>query len=621
MSFVLAALFSIFFTWFVFYRQFKNNPDNATEFIEANRPIFWYTYVLILLSTSFVMSIFWRTFFGMGLTFAIISVFTYANTQKLQVRSAPIIPEDLAMIEQTGNLVEFVDADELNRLIWGIALLLMGTWLLDYYCRKVIGKNTDGMQWWERHAIVQRATFAVSVYAAFVVLFDPIVHHKGSTSEEVSWLNTLFLAWNPTVTYERNGLLLSFLYSAGSTRSEEPADYSKERITEIYKKYHEQQERDINTSDLSSTVDNVVLILSETFYDPEILGEYYAHYGGDVVPNLHRLFQNHASGYMYSPEYGGGTANVEYAVYTGLSNYWANTIAYSNFAAGLEYIPGLVSYVGEDFGKTAVHAYDGAMYKRNTVYNKMGYDEFLDQSKMKYTELENDRGYISDRSVYNQVYDLLKDSDGPQLVGVATMQNHAPYTSAQYSENHFIMRERVDDWGNIESSFESLHNADKYLGEFIEKLDQLDEKTVVIWFGDHAAGVLNRYVESGDPDLINLAHLTPYFIYTNFEADSLFTEKEVAEINQLAGFVFETEGVDLPVMTPNCVSNLAYNVLNVKKPVISYLLDTVCAEAPILASSYFGDATPEVTEALAEYELINYDISNGKRYWLEFDLN
>lgn len=622
LSFILAALLSILFTWFVFYRQFDDNSEKVMDFIREKTLIFWYTYTFILLLTVFTMSIFWRTFFGLGLTFAILAVFSYANAQKVEIRSAPIVPEDLIMVEQAGNLLEFVDTAELNRLIGGVVLLLVGTWLLDYYCRKVIGKNLTNMDWCERHAIIQRTTFTMLAYATFLILFNPLIHHEGTVREQMEWLDTSFAAWNPKETYQSNGLILSFLYSYGSTNLAEPDGYSEERIAEIYEKYSKQKADDERRKKISDVVDNVVFILDETFYDPEILGEYYAHYGGDVVPNLHRIFREHPSGYMYSPEYGGGTANVEYAAYTGFSNYWANTIPYSNFVASLERLPGLVSYVGEDFNKTAVHAYDGSMYKRNIVYDRAGYDEFLDSSTMKYKDLENGWGYISDRAVYNQIFDLLEEGEGPQLVGAATMQNHAPYTAAGYAELHFPMKNRADDWLSIESSFESLHNADKYLGEFIARLDKFDEKTLVVWFGDHTAGLLDHYIDSEDSDLANLARLTPYFIYTNFEMDQPFTEEDVKELNQLAGFVFETEGVDLPTVTPNCIMNLAYNALGVEKPVLSYLLDMVCQEQPILASSYLG-ATKKLqeTEELKDYELINYDISHGKHYWLKYDLD
>ncbi len=623
-SFLIAMFLAFVFTWYIYYRQFENNNDEALAFIEDKYLVFWYTYVLVLVLIVLAMSIFWRTFFGAGLVFALLAILAYANEQKLLVRRAPIIPEDLAMAEQAGNLMQFVDFGEVLLLALGVICLLIGTWLLDYYCRKVIGKNTEKMNWVERHAIPQRATFTMLTTAVFIILFTPMLRQQGDTVEEVEWLETTLSAWSPIHTYNDNGLLLSFLYSFGSTQLQEPEDYSKAKIAEIYHKYANRQAETEQKPTLDEQIENLVVILDESFYDPEILGEHYAHLGGDVVPNLHEIFAKYPSGYMYSPEYGGGTANVEYAIHTGLSNYWAQSVAYSSFVARLKKMPGVVSYVKQnDFQPTAVHAFDGAMYKRNIVYDRMGYETFLDQSTMKYNERENnnENAYISDRAVYDQIYDLLTKNNGPQFVGASTMQNHTPYDIAGYPDRNFPLLNPVTDQAMVEASFESLHHADRYLGDFIKRLDELDEKTMVIWYGDHASGVLADYVGSEDKDIANLAHLTPYFIYTNFEIEAPFTEEEVAQVNELAGFSFETLGVDLPTVTPNCIMNLAYNMLDVQKPVLNYLLDEVCAEAPILAPAYLGSEVPEMFEALEDYKLINYDISNGKRYWLELDVD
>ena len=41
----------------------------------------------------------------------------------------------------------------------------------------------------------------------------------------------------------------------------------------------------------------------------------------------------------------------------------------------------------------------------------------------------------------------------------------------------------------IPTYFQSLHTSDKYLGEFIDGVKQLDKKVVVLFYGDHSAGL------------------------------------------------------------------------------------------------------------------------------------
>lgn len=620
-SVVLAAGFAFAFYWFLLESQYGGSQPDIAQFIQESPTVFWYSYSFVFLLTLLLMSIFWRTCFGLGATFAIISIIAYANEQKIKVRAAPLLPEDLQMVGQAGELMEFVDTGEVMRLALGVVLLLIGTWMFDRILRKAIGKDSTKQNWLEKHAILQRVTCSLLVLATLVVAYNPLLHHGGETIEKIDWLDTTFAAWDPAGTYEWNGLILSFLYSLGSTNLDAPEGYSEEKIQAIYEKYQALKDDDEERVALADKVDNIIFILDESFYDPETLDEYYAHTGGDVIPNLRKIFEKYPSGYMYSPEYGGGTANIEYAAYTGLSNYWANTIPYSNFAARLDHIPGLVSYAkSNNFAATAIHAYAGSVYKRNIVYDRMGYDEFIDIDKMKHTGLENGQGYVSDAEVYAEIYDILLENPGPKMIGAATMQNHSPYESAGYPEWHFPLKNRVDSWRGVEASFESLSRADQYLADFLAKLDELDEKTVVLWFGDHVAGAFDHIVESTDQDELNSVHLTPYFIYANFEFDGLYTTTEVAEQNAEYGFKFKAKGVDLPTVTPNCMMNEVYNVLGVEKPVLNYLLDEVCAENPILAPVYYSEGgEPLETEALKDYELINYDVSHGEHYWLKYN--
>ena len=168
-----------------------------------------------------------------------------------------------------------------------------------------------------------------------------------------------------------------------------------------------------------------------------------------------------------------------------------------------------------------------------------------------------------------------------------------------------------------ENSFESLHYSDQYLADFIAKLDKLEGRTIMIWFGDHAAGVLDDYVGADDKWKRDLTHFTPYFIYANFELDDLYTTTEVAKMNQELGFTFPTKGIDLPTVTPNCLANLIYDILGAKNLLFNMSLMQFVAKFQYLLQPILAINTPDNTETLHDYELINYDILSGHRYWIE----
>ncbi len=608
----LAALFliliSIVFTWFLFWRQNLCNADAAWAFINEKPDLALYSYIVILLLVTLLAAVTWRVFFSAGFAFAALSVITYIHIQKYQLRSTPLLPEDFQLADSADSLIQFVDIWGIVRLVAGVIFILVGSGLLEYFTRKVFGRNRRALPWWERYSLVPRVTFSLMALATLVLLAGPIMH-----GEKVKWLEDLDLvAWDQTKNYENNGFLIGFLYNLGRLELIPPDGYSKERMDQIADKYRQIQREDTGRKPLNEVVDNVIVILDETFYDPEILTKY-SHEGGDIVPNLHRIFRNYPGGYMYSPEYGGNTANVEFEVQTGLSNYWALTFPYVRVVPKLERLLSAANWAKEfGFETTAIHSYDGSVYKRNLVYPKLGYGTFIDEENFTHTEHEGQSEYISDRSLFREILDVLKENDGDQMVGAATMQNHSPYNGAAYPELEFALNPRQY-W--LESNFQSIHQADKYVGEFLDELDQLDERTVVLWFGDHAVGLLDEYFNSEEKNERDMAHITPYFIYANFDIESEYTVSEVAKENAKLGLKFNTKGIDLPTTTPNCLLNTMYDTLNVEKPALFYLVEQVCEETPVLARSYFGSEEPAMTEALTDYELVNYDVLGGKHYW------
>lgn len=611
-SVLLMAFFSVIFTWFVFWEQNIRDADLANEFIQTHQAIATYSCLVIFLAMAVVAAITWRPLFTVGLSFAAISVVMFIHMQKFELRAAPLLPEDFQLADSVGDLADFVDGDAIARLVWGVVFVLAGSILLEYCARKVCGRDRSKLAWWDKFSLIPRVTWSLVAITVLVLVTKPVIDH-----EEIDWVPGIkYTTWNQTENYEDNGFVIGFLYNMAHVSTQPPEEYSEESLQKIAEKYRAIKAADDEREPLDEIVDNVVFIMNESFYDPVLIAKYYPYSGGDVTPNLHNIFRNYPSGYMYSPEYGGNTANVEFEGQTGLSNFWAMTVPYVNSLTKVDNVLAIASWAkGFGFDTTAIHAYDGTMYKRYLVYPKFGYDEFIDEDEMSWTEKDYSSPYYNDRSIYNEIFDVLEDADGPQLVTAITMQNHAPYNGAQYPVLEFKQRDPNDPnaWA-MEASFQSLHTSDEYLREFLDKIDELDEKTVVIWFGDHAMGAMDKYIRSEDADDRNIAHFTPYFIYANFDIESGYTVSETTKLNAELGFEFPTRGIDLPTVTPNCLLNTMYNILGAEKPALFYLLDTVCEESPVLARAYYGDEI-DMTEALKEYELVNYDVLSGKHYW------
>lgn len=614
------VVFAGIFTWYILLQQNMGEVEPTLNFIQ-NKPILAeYSYVVILLLMCVLAAATWRPFLTIGISFAIFSVLMYINTQKFEYRDAPLLPEDFLLVDQTGTIMQFVDPWSVTRLVTGVILVIVGAGILEYGMRRIFGRSTTGKKWWERHSVVPRVAWTLIALTGLLMFTHPVLHYNDKNeSVNAEWIEGLnFEHWDPKSDYSNDGFIIAFLYNIGRFQEPEPENYSEKAIAKIMEKYTEEATDVIyEYASLEQAVDNVVVVLNESFIDPEILGDTYRHTGGDVVPNLHEIFEKYPSGYMYSPGYGGGTANIEFEVLTSLSNYWAQTTPYVTSLTKINNIPGVINdTTSNGFEGAAIHTFDGAMYKRNSVYKRMGIGTFLDENSMKHVERENDGTYISDRAAYQEALDILRGNKDGSMIMIATMQNHTPYYAAGYERFNYKLMNQVSDTYSFESYLETVHHADQYLGEFVAELDKLEERTILVWFGDHAPALLEEYIESNDSELMDIAHLTPYFIYANFDLEELYSEKEVEKMNAKVGITIDAGGVDLPVVTPNCLMSMVYRILDVQMPPLVALSNEVCAEAPVLTPAYSRNDEVRDSEVLQDYHLVNYDILSGKAYWL-----
>jgi hypothetical protein len=199
------------------------------------------------------------------------------------------------------------------------------------------------------------------------------------------------------------------------------------------------------------------------------------------------------------------------------------------------------------------------------------------------------------------------------------MQNHAGYGADGYESRNYKLADAPkagdlktkfteDEKVQVEIYLESLHNSDYYLSEFLAALEKMDEKTVVLFYGDHSPGVFGRVNDSKKKEIRDLSRVTPYFVWANFNLKDV-EYKKIKRFNQ-------TE-TTLPTTTPNCLTVTMHTLLGLKKPDYMKLTEAVCNEVPILSQAYYGTGAPFQSSTLSNYEIFTYDILGGEQYWLK----
>ncbi len=614
---ILLYISSVFLTWLIEYRHFLNDAERAWNFLGEKPAVFWYTSLIIFFILIGIYGIFRKVGSTVATATSLVLIIGYIHISKFNFRGAPLLPEDFQLGSQAGTLTKFVDPWQIVRLIIAVILVIILGKIFDRLTAKFLTREREPRKnvWWRRYRLISRVAIIAVAVAGFLVTTDFARNHENTREIELAFLDSKFTDWNQTRNFEDNGFVIGFLYNVGKLSLDKPGGYSAEKIAEIKDALVARKQAADEEKKLTSLKDagyNIVLVLNESFFDPANVRNIYDYDGGDVTPNLHKLQKSDKvlSGNMFSVDYGGGTANIEFEVLTGLTNYFLKTVPYTNLLPYQKSVPSIASFAKENgYITTAIHPFNGGMYKRDIVLSKMGFDNFIDESEFNFREKDGSSEYINDRSSYSQVIKTLEESSEPQLISLVTMQNHAPYETDEYGENKFRVTNLPDDGEKnaIETYLMTMNLSDQYLGEFYDKIMALNEKTVVLFYGDHSAGVFPQVIESEEHAVSITARQTPYLLFSNFklENEPILAESATA-LQSMA---------ELPTTTPNCLSNTMLNVMGVKKPELYYLLDTVCSTEPILTDAYFDGAAPFMSSDLSAYELLSYDLAAGKQYY------
>lgn len=381
--------------------------------------------------------------------------------------------------------------------------------------------------------------------------------------------------------YERYGFVYGFSSSVVDRGMEEPEGYSEEAVDGLISVSANDAEI-LQADPNDSETPNIILVLLESFADPTEIN--FLELSEDPIPNFHSLEQTYSSGYLSVPVVGAGTANTEFEVLTGMSMRFFGTGEYpyktilktSTCASTASVLSGL------GYGTYAVHNNKAKFYSRDNAFSQMGFDAFVSREFMNIQEWTPLETWPTDDILRGEVLNCLEDTpDQSDFVYTITVQGHGAYPTEQVIENpeisvsaNGLSEEQNYQW---EYYVNEIHEVDQFVGNLVSDLSKRDEKTLVIFFGDHlpTMNLQNENMASGD------IFKTKYVTWNNFGM-----EKEDADIT-------------------------AYQLM-------AHMLDQVGIHAgTILSYHQSADATlvSEDDDAyLSGLELLQYDILYGERY-------
>ena len=593
-STICVYLLGTFLTKYILNLQF-GGWEKANEFLSKNPKIAEYSQIVTILISFLFVGIFRNWRISMGVLFSLATIVMYINTEKIASRNTPFLPEDLAMSGEAGGLASMINFGRFSNMLFMIAVIIIITIIANKISKKIWHFKFSKKQ---KIAIFIPQTALILICAHFLNLHTLEIRNlsgKG-TFIKVENLETSIDFTDQAYNYQTNGFILATISNLQAKTQKQPEDYSKEAVQKIVQKYKKiAEEKNKNRKKLSDEKVNVVYVMSESFIDPA-LGKHLYDYGNkEPIPYTKKLKKSQSSGWAASSEYGGGTANVEFEALTGLSNFFLNSIPYTSIVPANKDTPSIVKNFNENGYKTiAMHPYNRNMYRREVVYPNLGFQEYKSADDFKNNLKIDNSKYISDESAFNEVLAELKNSQKPKFIHLVTMQNHMPYEENAYSEHNFSVNARnganPENAKTIQAYLEGISRSDKAMKNFISEIKKLNEKTIVVFWGDHWPGI---YGEMFEKELNkNDIRRTPLFVYSNFEKEKQDLGTSSLIYNQI----------------------LALNAFDSKLSPFQYLLSDLREKYPTLTKQFVK--ANEKSDILKDFEMIEYDISSGNKYSL-----
>lgn len=308
--------------------------------------------------------------------------------------------------------------------------------------------------------------------------------------------------------YQDYGFVYSFSASVVDQGMPAPRDYTQENVEEVLST--------INTeaSD-TNELPNVICVLLESFIDPKEIS--FLNFSENPIPNFDNLYQNYSSGHLTVPVVGAGTANTEFEIltgmgmkYFGLGEYPYKTILKSTSCESIASDLGNLGY-----GSHVVHNNGGNFYSRRNAFTQMGFDSFISKEMMNIQEYTPLGTWPTDDILIGEVEKALDSTPQQDFVYTITVQGHGAYPTEKVIENPEITvtgaenEAKNNEW---EYYVNQIHEVDKFIANLTDMLSKRQEKTVVVFFGDHlpTMGLTDEDMKSGS--VFN----TKYVTWNNF---------------------------------------------------------------------------------------------------------
>lgn len=607
---------------------FVGKMFTSANFVAVLNLILWgVLYVILLMLTN-------RFWVATPIFLAVTFIVAVIEHFKVSIRYEAILPSDLNFLKaDAGNLMSFMPSGAQWTILIAVAAFAAFVALFVFLNRLDArhGRLFRGSDKRSRSVNAIARLLLILLPGLFFTLYSMQVSTVGSWAKGFATvMGDKPSMWDSVYDAQRNGPLVAFTRQLNPKVMVKPDDYSEETMKQVAARY-EKAAKKINAKRSANMTDSTVIyVLSESFSDPSRVPGLKVN--KDSMPKIREIKQNTTSGLMLSSGYGGGTANLEYMGLSGLSmaNFDSSlTSPYQQLVPSEHWTPTINQMWGAAKNSIGLHPYESSMYSRATNYKKFGFSHFYTLTGpdvISHQDKIDDSPYVSDEATYQSTLEEVRKTKSNQFLQVITMQNHMPYHD-WYKHNDFKASSTTgkplkdDEKESIETYQKGASLTDGATAGFLSELDKLGKPVTVVFYGDHLPGIYSS--ASADDDNSLALHQTDYFIWSNKASGTQGNKIDNAEYSSPNFFVAQAaEHMDAKVSPYLAfLTEMHSKISAMEPPVVNNIQgwDRIPEGQNIYLNSKGepmaeDDFDAETKQLLADYRLIQYDITTGKNY-------
>lgn len=522
------VLFSIFpIAAFYLMEFYEHNPFEEVRFMAG-----FFNIILFELIAWILYFVTGRAKWALRAVFIVAMVFGLINHYVMLFRSTPFVPWDIFSIGTATSVASNYDFAPTAGVVVVTVIFIALIMLMHFVDFRI--------KWKFRFRLIPTVLGILALCLFVNALQD----------EDFQKDNYLYpFLFTPAYMTKVNGMAVTFAMDLKFVAVDKPDGYSRQKAKELLDSYTGTDDNTAITD--KSDYPNIIVVMDEAFSDLSVLGGFDTN--TDYMPFVHSLEkgnENTITGYLNTSVCGGNTADTEFEFLTGNTMAFlpVGSIPYQQYIKSKT--PSLASYLKSiGYATYAQHPYYSSGWNRDTVYPLLGFDNLSfmqDYSNQRFV-----REYISDETSFDKIIETYENKpDGqPAFIFNVTMQNHGGYTDTYYGFDNTVTADKLNN-SALDQYLSLIKLTDEDLKNLIEYFSNVDEKTIVVFFGDHQPNdtVASSVLAANGMDYNNLSneelklrYQVPYVIWANYDIDEA-TGKDTS-VNYLAANVLKAAGV------------------------------------------------------------------------------